>query len=397
MVMVTFVIEFDRTDKRYNAGDTVNCKLHVTVHEHFKARSLSLRFVGKAYTQWSKSRSLRSYAVYKGKEEYFRDYQFFFGSLNGPAEDIKPGKNVYTASFKLPTNLPSSLAHPYGCIRYTARAKYEVAWDFNFKAAEEFYVTSVVDLNDQPDLKNCVKEVSKKNYNYCCSSCCAAGSIYLITILPKSGWLLKQPITIDVIVDNKSKLNIRIIKVKLREKLTFITKEPKPDTKTNIKTIAKYSFDTVVPQFQDKLFQIQFDSNPCQEWKILNNCSIINCEYYIESYAFVNSCRTPTINSTKIVLGTIPFQNEENGTSPVKIEFKEEMMVKEIPIPIIINEPIPEESIELSPTLSIGSNINWSADLGEIPDVQVEMSQLSFLDDPPVALPTDTDPAMSSS
>lgn len=83
---------------------------------------------------------------------------------------------------------------------------------------------TVVDLSNQPELKNCVKEVAMKNYSYF-SGCCAAGPVYLITILPKGGWLLNQPISIDVIVDNKSKLNIKLIKVKLREKLTFISKE----------------------------------------------------------------------------------------------------------------------------------------------------------------------------
>lgn len=90
--------------------------------------------------------------------------------------------------------------------------------------AEEFYVKSIVDLNDQPELKNCVKEVSKKNYAYF-SGCCDAGCVYLITIMPKGGWLLHQPISIDVIVDNKSKLNIKLIKVKLREKITFLSKK----------------------------------------------------------------------------------------------------------------------------------------------------------------------------
>ncbi|XP_063708993.1 arrestin domain-containing protein 17-like [Culicoides brevitarsis] len=389
MVMVTFVFEFDRADKRYKAGDTVFCKLHVTVHERFKARSLSLRFAGKAYTQWSKT-GLGRYTVYKGKEEYFREYQFFFGSLNGPAEDVKPGKYQYESSFVLPKSLPSSIAHPYGCIRYTASARYEVAWDFNFKGAEEFYVKTIVDLADQPELKNCVKEVSKKGYSYF-SGCCDAGFVYLKTILPRGGWLLNQPISIDVIVDNKSKLNVKLIKVKLRERITFHSKEPKPSIKETTKTIAKYSFDTVIPQFQDKLFQIQFDYNPLQEWKLLQGCSIITCEYFIESQAFVNSCRLPTVNVTKITFGTISSDENGSATTLTAKSIKDVDLTEEHPVPAILREtPIlirePPKSRELSPIPSIGSNINWSSDLGEIPDVDVEMAHLSFLDDPPTAL-----------
>lgn len=83
---------------------------------------------------------------------------------------------------------------------------------------------TIVNLSEQPELKSCVKEVSKKSYSYC-SGCCDAGYVYLITILPKSGRLLNEPISIDVIIDNKSKLNVKLIKVKLREKITFLSKE----------------------------------------------------------------------------------------------------------------------------------------------------------------------------
>lgn len=159
---------------------------------------------------------------------------------------------------------------------------------------------------------------------------------------------------------------------------------PKPATKTTTKTVAKYSFDTVVPQFQDKLFQIQFDHNPLQEWKILNGCSIITCEYFIESFAYVSNCRLPTTNITKLTLGTVSLQNEEGGseTTLTAKSIKDGDIVEEIAVPVR-DVPIREEkSRELSPIQSIGSGINWSADLGDIPDVDVELAHLSFLDDP---------------
>lgn len=114
----------------------------------------------------------------------------------------------------------------------------------------------------------------------------------------------------------------------------------------------------------------------------MNHCNIITCEYFIESFAYVNNCRLPTINVTKLNLGTIPFENDEligSATTLTAKSIKDVEVAEEMVIPIIRE---PEKSRELSPIPSIGSNINWSADLGDIPDVTVELSQLSFLDDP---------------
>lgn len=160
---------------------------------------------------------------------------------------------------------------------------------------------------------------------------------------------------------------------------------PKPATKTNIKTIAKYKFDTVIPQFQDKLFQIQFDYNPLLEWKLLRGCSIITCEYFIESFAYVNSFRLPTTNITNLTFGTVSSQHEEEGSSTTLTakSMKDDDIFEEIVVTTFRDPSLRElKSRDLSPIQSIGSNINWSADLGDIPDVDVELAHLSFLDDP---------------
>lgn len=87
-----------------------------------------------------------------------------------------------------------------------------------------------------------------------------------------------------------------------------------------------------------------------------------------------------------MTFGTISTQSDENGGSSTTLtakSIKDGDVVEEIVVPAIRDVPYREpKSRDLSPIQSIGSNINWSADLGDIPDVDVELAHLSFLDDP---------------
>lgn len=117
--MVSFTFEFDKPDKKYLAGDTVHCKIQVTVFSKFKARSLSIRFKGFAHTEWTKSRTVTSngksrtvHDRYTGDEEYFRSYQYMFGNQNASSEqEITTGTHIYNVQFVLPNNLPTRLEY----------------------------------------------------------------------------------------------------------------------------------------------------------------------------------------------------------------------------------------------------------------------------------------------
>lgn len=114
--MVSFTFDFDRSDQKYRAGDTVHCKIGIIVHSKFKARSLSIRFKGIAHTEWTKSRTVTSngktrtvYDRYTGDEEYFRSYQYMFGNQHSSSEqEVAVGTHNYNVSFLLPPNLPTS-------------------------------------------------------------------------------------------------------------------------------------------------------------------------------------------------------------------------------------------------------------------------------------------------
>lgn len=86
--MVSFRIEFDKQDKKYKPGQTIHCKVYIIVHSKFKARFLSIRFLGVAHTEWKSTRYHTNRHTgprkrFTGDEQYFRQYINFVGQHNG--------------------------------------------------------------------------------------------------------------------------------------------------------------------------------------------------------------------------------------------------------------------------------------------------------------------------
>lgn len=112
--MVSFSISFNNPDKKYTAGDIVECKVYVSVFERFNARSLSVRFLGMAFTEWEQSKVITQSGTtrhvqqkFDGYEEYFKDDHYFFGGSDAPIREILPGNYEYEATFTLPKALPT--------------------------------------------------------------------------------------------------------------------------------------------------------------------------------------------------------------------------------------------------------------------------------------------------
>lgn len=88
--MVSFSLVFNNPDKKYKAGEIVECKIYVSVFERFNTRSLSVRFIGVAFTEWEQSKTISENGTtrhvqqkFVGYEEYFKDDHYFFGGDDG--------------------------------------------------------------------------------------------------------------------------------------------------------------------------------------------------------------------------------------------------------------------------------------------------------------------------
>lgn len=111
--MEIYVFTFDKSDKIYKPGETVNCKVQINVFSKFKARSLCIRFKGFAHTRWLISRTWgrnnRDPLPYTGDEEYFKNYQYILGGEQYTEREVPVGTHTYNVSFVLPQNISSKL------------------------------------------------------------------------------------------------------------------------------------------------------------------------------------------------------------------------------------------------------------------------------------------------
>uniref|UniRef100_A0A336LUC5 CSON004664 protein n=1 Tax=Culicoides sonorensis TaxID=179676 RepID=A0A336LUC5_CULSO len=321
--MVAFTIDFDKPDKNYIAGETVRCKIQINVHSKFKARSLSVRFKGFAHTEWTKSRTVTSggktrtvHDRYTGDQEFFKSVQFFIGSENSGEHEIEAKTYYYEAQFILPENLPSNIEHSNGHIRYNVKVKYDIAWGFDKDYTAPFSVSSKLDLNEFPELREPVKQIKEKIFGCCC---CESDPMQMINLLPKKGFVPGDVIPITIEIDNNSDVRIDFIKVKLKEHTNFITHSPRTDTRSDSRTLNEHFFHTAVAPFQKKIFETTFYLDPSIDYKLFNGCAIIYTEYFIKSEAESSGCHTNPENSTNITIGTIPFINNTmtNGSNNV--------------------------------------------------------------------------------
>ncbi|XP_063708994.1 arrestin domain-containing protein 3-like [Culicoides brevitarsis] len=315
--MVTLTVVLDKPDKRYQAGETIEAKIYISVFEPFNARSLSVRFLGVAFTEWTVSKTISQSGTtrhvqqkFVGYEEYFKDDHYFFGGDEAPIKEILPGSYDYEATFTLPKTLPTSFDHTLGHIRYEVQVTYDVPWEENYKCSEPFHVTSVLDLNMFPNLKEPIKAMEQKTF---CCWCCTTDPLDIITILPKRGFVPGQNIPVTIEIDNNSNVRIDYVYLQLQERLTFQTNRPDNDVKVEQEMIKDHMFDTPVAPYQNKLFHVNLYVDPLYQWKIFPGCEIIKCDYVLKAVAGVSGCHMNPENQLSVTIGTVPFLGDERS------------------------------------------------------------------------------------
>ena len=65
---------------------------------------------------------------------------------------LAAGQHAYHFSFQIPQNIPCSIEHQYGHVRYTVKAILDRPWRFDHKVVSAFTVIAPYDLNTQQSL-----------------------------------------------------------------------------------------------------------------------------------------------------------------------------------------------------------------------------------------------------
>lgn len=151
---VSCVINFiNNTDAVFFTDQTVNGTATLTILKSIKARSVSIIIKGKAKTKWETG-SGSSRRVHKGKETILNSISVLMGVHNGPETELPAGNYNYSFSCFLPPQLPTTLEHSIGKIRYFVNVVVERSFTSDEKFTAMFTVLRPLDLNLEPaDIK----------------------------------------------------------------------------------------------------------------------------------------------------------------------------------------------------------------------------------------------------
>uniref|UniRef100_A0A336LU39 CSON004658 protein n=1 Tax=Culicoides sonorensis TaxID=179676 RepID=A0A336LU39_CULSO len=291
---------FDKRDKIYNSGDTINCKVLVTAHKTFKVRYMTLRFMGQAHVEWGSGKHKR-----RETQTFFKEYIFLITSdTTGPILEINPGIHEYVGVFTLPRKVPSSFYHKYGHIEYTVKAKYNVLYDFPYHATATFNVQYCLDLNAYSRYLKPISNCQDKQFSWC--GIYKSHPLQLKTLLRKTMWVVGENLPITVEINNNSDITVKRIEVKLIEDLFFTTTGLFPASRSKERTIFCHKFESDVKPLQKKIFNTSFFLDERHYFKTIYECKLIKCTYIIVVDVIVRGLYKGMSNKTIIFITKVP-------------------------------------------------------------------------------------------
>ncbi|XP_026287625.2 arrestin domain-containing protein 17-like [Frankliniella occidentalis] len=305
----TIEISFDEPLATYFPGETVSGRVHVHVDKPKRIRAVSIKFSGDASVWWSEDRtSCRTGEnsrrdedwIYKAKEKYFRHTLYFVGGESGMVT-LDAGDHTYPFQYLLPQTLPNSFEGKHGYVRYTAKATISRWWSVKTRVA--FTVKSVVDLSMIPQAEEPVERVQSKDFTRHWGES-PGGPLTMGVRIPRGGYFPGQTIPLLIKVDNASSIDVLNVRGALIQVVTWHADEDN-NTLESVERVVDLVFDCPVPANKCKAF--------CQEITVppvlpshLDNCSIIDLEYFLAVTARVSGAHFNLEIKAPILIGTAP-------------------------------------------------------------------------------------------
>lgn len=356
MGITNFQIVLDSPTGAYYAGQNVTGKLLLSLDKPKKIRAIIIKFEGMAKVSWSESETVRKNdgdtqsqtVTYTAEEEYFSNKYNLAGGGSSELE-IPAGEHVYPFSTMLPPLLPSSFDGEHGHVHYTVKATLDRPWKFDQDTKLVFTVVTPVDLNFNARAKEPVKQELEKTF---CCCWCKSGPLTLVVAMPYSGYVPGQSIPLTIEVDNCSNVQVTAVKCKLMKVLTWKAREPKKSEKEDRVEIASLSLEGVEPNGSKSWTQQLTLPNmpPCN----LDQCTIINCEYFLQVEAVVSGVHSNLSTEIPIFIGTVPvYQPAAGGVAPTPTP----VAGGETPTPPGIAVPPPSAPTGGPDTAPVGFNV----------------------------------------
>ncbi|TRY73991.1 hypothetical protein TCAL_05534 [Tigriopus californicus] len=316
----------------YFPGQTIHGRVKVEVqgHQAVNIRGVSVKFQGGSLVRWTetvqRSESFHHHGstginsvsdgslssgrvnrqeivVHSNHEEYFKSKFFVFG--NGQNVPIFPGEHVFSFSYILPANLPSSFESTLGHIRYQLEARVDRPWALDKVSKTFFTINGILDLNLEPGVNAPVQVMDHKTM---CCWCCRSGPISALVMLPKSGFVPGEAILLEADVDNMSNRLMNRTQARLIQTVRYQA----TDASKVVENPILKADQGQIPPGESQTWNDHPLRIPALPPSGPRGCSIIHISYKLEFHVEPSSVGMSLILSTPITIGSIPTQNSFN-------------------------------------------------------------------------------------
>ncbi|XP_058790985.1 arrestin domain-containing protein 2-like isoform X2 [Phymastichus coffea] len=315
-----FRIDFDKPDATYEPGENVSGKVILNLSGSKNVKEIRLEARGAAEVHWTKNRKVKDSSGrrhrhtdhYKNSEHYFSISNRLLGSGTADGQTTIPaGQHSYFFSFQLPFNIPCSIEHKYGRVRYVVNAILHRPWKFDHKVLSAFSVIAPYNLNTQENVTSGIHDEITRTFLYC--GCCTSGGMKINADSQVSGFVPGEIIKMLINYDNYStRVNITKLKLKLIKNMTFHASSPIPDKMFDTEIVEKVKKNRPFGKKGESLLNIQVPSLPPSN---LEYCSIIRVSYQLALCINVSGLHFNIKRLYPVQLGTVPLFHQTANLS----------------------------------------------------------------------------------
>ncbi|XP_059055527.1 arrestin domain-containing protein 2 [Achroia grisella] len=312
-------IYLDNQLNTYYAGQAINGRIEYVFDSPKKVRGIHVKFKGEAHTEWYESKQQENEqgktestdTMHTGNEEYFSISYYLLGSNTGNEIEISPGKQVYNFTCTLPPVLPSSFEGEFGYVRYTVKVTLDRPWKFDQETKMAFTVINALDLNLNPSYREPIHIQLEKTF---CCLCCASPPLSLDVQAPVKGYCPGQVIPIQVDVENKSNVQVHLVKIFLRKVVTYRASSPSTATKKTKDVIVTIQ-EGPAPAGTTKHWNLQLEIPPIPPSNLVN-CNIIDLDYDFKVECVVSGMHINMKDKKYVTIGTVPLVGVVGQSAP---------------------------------------------------------------------------------
>jgi Arrestin (or S-antigen), C-terminal domain/Arrestin (or S-antigen), N-terminal domain len=312
----------------------------------------------------------RRFKTYRGSQKLMNYESYLFGSANSDFIEIPRGIHEYDFVTKsLPDNIPESVDEKHGVIFYKVEVNLDIPWAYDLQAKKPFTVIRHEDISRFPELALPVEVEGTETF--CCSL--FSGPLIIRARLPKTGFALGEKIPVQILLNNKSSIDVNrtVIALNRIDKFKETQSMFQQDVKTIKSTVRQETFrkvmsgETVAFKVFLKVPEVFLTSNS-------KYCEVFQISYEIYIKVKTSGCTVSPTFHVPIAIGTIGFAD-----SAVEIP--------QMQVAVATPEPAPLSSAELAidpfPSAPPYTNIysNPMASCSELREFKLLLLKFNFL------------------